>query len=118
MGGVGVNAPDPRAAGDERIEVVDAAERSRFEITVDGALAGFTEYRDRGHGVLSFPHTEIDPAYGGRGLGGILVGRALATVDERGQQILPICPFVLKYLQRHPELVRLVPPEQRERFGL
>ncbi|WP_205849893.1 GNAT family N-acetyltransferase [Nakamurella flava] len=100
------------------IEVVDATERSRFEILVDGALAGFTEYQDRGDGLLSFPHTEIDPAYGGRGLGGTLVGRALAAVDERGQQILPFCPFVLKYVQRHPDLVRLVPEDRRERFGL
>lgn len=107
-----MSTPEPE------IEVVDAVERSRFEILVDGALAGFTEYQDRGDGLLSFPHTEIDPAYGGRGLGGILVGRALATVDERGQRILPFCPFVLKHLQRHPDLVRLVPEDRRERFGL
>lgn len=106
------------SAPESDVEVVDAAERSRFEILVDGSLAGFTEYQDRGDGLLSFPHTEIDPAYGGRGLGGTLVGRALAAVDERGQQILPFCPFVLKYLQRHPDLVRLVPEDRREQFGL
>lgn len=102
----------------ERVEVVDAPERSRFEVLVDGSLAGFTEYRDRGNGVLAFPHTEIDDAYGGRGLGGTLVGQALATVQQRGQQVLPFCPFVLRYLQRHPDLVELVPAAERARFGL
>lgn len=107
------------AAGpDERIEVVDAPERSRFEVLVDGALAGFTQYRDRGNGVLAFPHTEIDKAFGGRGLGGILVRDALAVVQQRGQRVLPYCPFVLRYLQRHPDLVALVPEAERARFGL
>lgn len=102
----------------ERIEVVEATDRSRFEILVDGALAGFTEYRDRGAGVLAFPHTEIDAAFGGRGLGGTLVAQAMATVAARGQHVLPYCPFVLKYLRRHPELTTLVPEDRRAQFGL
>ena len=50
-------------------------EADRFSISVDGDKAGFTEYVDRGNQRV-FPHTEIDDAFGGRGLATILVGDA------------------------------------------
>src|SRR4051794_7669100 len=54
------------------IAVADVAERERYEITVDGELAGFAEYR--GHGdTRAMTHTEVLPAFEGRGLGGHLV---------------------------------------------
>ena len=54
------------------IEVVDVPDKRRFEIQVDGELAGFADYSRRG-GRLIFRHTEINTAYEGRGLGSILV---------------------------------------------
>ena len=48
--------------------VADAPERSRFEITVDGAVAGFALYK-LAPGRITFVHTEIDDAYAGHGLG-------------------------------------------------
>jgi hypothetical protein len=32
--------------------------------------------------------------------------------------VLPFCPFVKSYIERHGELLELVPADQRERFGL
>jgi hypothetical protein len=37
---------------------------------------------------------------------------------QRGVEVLPYCPFVQSYLQRHAELQDLVPVGDRERFGL
>ena len=50
------------------VRVVDAPDRSRFEIRVDGDVAGFTEYR-RHPGAIAFIHTETDPRFEGQGLG-------------------------------------------------
>ncbi|MBL3698728.1 GNAT family N-acetyltransferase [Leucobacter luti] len=88
----------------EQILVAHEPERSRYVVTVDGALAGFAEYRSRSGGsVRDFTHTEIDPAFGGRGLGGTLVSAALAGTQRAGLTIVPHCPFVAAWLRRHPD---------------
>lgn len=93
--------PTPATAdkAEPRIERNDA--ESRYEIWVGEVLGGFTEFEPDTHGRLVFPHTEIDPAFKGQGLGGILVERALADVAGRGETVVPRCPFVVRFLHRH-----------------
>jgi predicted GNAT family acetyltransferase len=106
------------ATGEEpRIEVVEDREAERYVIEVDGDPAGFAQYRDRGR-AISFVHTEIDERYEGRGLGGRLVSAALDDVRSQGLAVLPFCPFVRGYIERHPEYLDLVPETQRAQFGL
>ncbi|MGO4758334.1 GNAT family N-acetyltransferase, partial [Streptomyces sp. 2MCAF27] len=57
--------------------------KHRYEILVDGQLAGFTEYRDRGEQRVFF-HTEIDDAFAGQGLASFLVQHALTDVRNNG----------------------------------
>lgn len=105
------------ADGEPRIEVRDEREASRYVITVDGEPAGFAQYRDRG-AAIAFVHTEVDDRFEGRGLGGRLVARALDDVRARGLAVLPFCPFVRSYIERHREYLDLVPEDQRAQFGL
>lgn len=97
--------------------VQDNPAERRYEITDEGALAGFAAYR-LGDGRIEFTHTEIDPAYQGRGLASRLVGEALADARRRGLAVWPHCGFVRGYVARHPEFLDLVPAADRERFGL
>jgi uncharacterized protein len=97
--------------------VADHPERERYEATVDGALAGFAAYRLR-PGLIAFVHTEVEPEYEGGGVGSALVRGALDDARARGLAVLPFCPFVDGYLQRHREYADLVPAGDRERFGL
>jgi predicted GNAT family acetyltransferase len=99
------------------IDVRDAPKRGRFEIYVDGTLAGFTEYHPEGADI-DFTHTEIDPAFGGQGLGTKLVHSALDEMRARGVGILPHCPFVHRIVEQEPEYLALVPATQRSRFDL
>jgi uncharacterized protein len=99
------------------IEVRDNADRHRYEATVDGELAGFTTYRLR-PGLIEFAHTHVEEASEGRGVGSTLIREALEDVKRRGLAVLPFCPFVRSYIQRHPEYVDLVPESQRKGFGL
>jgi predicted GNAT family acetyltransferase len=87
---------DSAATAEIRVERNDDA--GRYEIRVGDVLGGFTEFTIDSRGRLVFPHTEIDPAFSGRGLGGILVREALADVASRGETIVPRCPFVVRYL--------------------
>ena len=88
-------------------EVRDNEERSRFEIHDDGQLAGFAVYRRR-PGRIIFVHTEIDPAFEGRGLGSQLVRESLDVVRGTGERVVPLCPFYAAFLERHPEYQDLV----------
>ena len=97
--------------------VTDVSDRRRFEIAVDGAVLGFAEYRRR-PGVISFIHTEIDPARNGEGLGSLLVKAALDTARAEGLAVLPYCPFVQGFIDRHREYLDLVPAERRAKFAL
>jgi predicted GNAT family acetyltransferase len=97
--------------------VTDVSDRRRFEIEVDGAVLGFAEYRRR-PGVITFIHTEIDPAHEGEGLGTLLVKAALDTARAEGLAVLPYCPFVRGFIDRHREYLDLVPVERRANFTL
>ena len=97
--------------------LADNPEQQRYEVTVDGALAGFAQYRSR-PGLIAFIHTEVDDAFEGQGLGGRLVSFALDDARRQGLAVLPFCPFVESYIQRHPGYAELVPEQLRQRFGL
>ena len=99
------------------IRVVDVPERSRFEVLVDGEVAGFTEYRRR-PGLIAFIHTLIDPRFEGRGLGSHLVRTELSEARFRGLSVLPFCPFVRSYIASHTEYLDLVPEAMRPKFEL
>lgn len=73
----------------------------RYEIHVGDVLAGFTTFRADSGGRLNFPHTEIDPAYRGRGLAQQVVAEAMTDAAARGETVVPHCPVVVKYLREH-----------------
>ncbi|SDS89658.1 hypothetical protein SAMN05216371_0841 [Streptomyces sp. TLI_053] len=98
--------------------VADNPEKSRYEITADGELAGFAEYFRHGDDEIAFIHTEIDPRFGGQGLGGILARAVLDDARARELAVLPYCPFIRGWLTKHPDYLDLVPAAQHERFGL
>jgi uncharacterized protein len=99
------------------IRVVDAPERSRFEIRVDGEIAGFTEYRRR-PGLIAFIHTLIDPRFEGQGLASVLVRTVLSEARSHRLSVLPFCPFVRAYIADHTEYLDLVPEDMRAKFEL
>jgi uncharacterized protein len=106
------------AATAPEITVGDQPERHRFEIRVDGELAGFTEYR-RARGLIAFTHTLIDPRFEGHGLGTRLVADALSEVRAAGLAVFPFCPFVRAFIANHAdEYLDLVPEGQRAQFDL
>ncbi len=88
-------------------EVRDAAERTRYELLIDGELAGIADYQER-DGALVMPHTEIAAARRGQGLGDVLVQGALDDVRARGQKVVPTCWFVREFVERHPEAADLL----------
>lgn len=89
------------------LEIVDNPDAHRFEAREDGKVVGFSVYRRIGQTVI-FMHTEVDPAYEGRGIGSRLVRQALDAVRGDGLRVRAECPFVAAYLRRHPEFEDLL----------
>jgi predicted GNAT family acetyltransferase len=87
-------------------EVVNNETARRFEMTVDGHT-GFVKYARTGDRI-ELIHTEVPPELGGRGLGGVLAKAALDYAQQNGLKVIPTCPFVKKYLERHTEYAPLV----------
>jgi len=100
-----------------QIALADNAAGERYEIRVDGELAGFLTYRLRS-GSIEMEHTEIDEEFEGRGLGSRLIAFALDDARDRGLAVLPFCPFVNDYIRRHGQYLALVPEERRQDFEL
>ncbi len=104
-------------SSDAQVDVAKSAERGRFEITVDGQLAGFLVYSDEA-AERSLPHTEIDDAFQGRGLASRLIHDALEITKSEGLAVLPYCPAVRNYLRKHAEYLPLVPADRLAEFEL
>ncbi len=80
---------------------------SRYELHVDGELAGIADYVERDDAVV-LPHTEIDGARRGQGLGAVLVQGALDDVRPTGRKVVPSCWYVAQFIDENPSYKDLV----------
>jgi len=87
--------------------VTDVEAAQRYEASIDGDLAGVIEYVVK-HGRLALVHTEVLPAYEGRGVASELIRFAIGDARRRGLLVIPTCPFVRDYVERHPETHEIV----------
>jgi uncharacterized protein len=84
------------------LTIADSPAAGRYEATLDGELAGVLEYVFK-HGRLALVHTGTMPGHEGRGVASGLVRFALDDARSRELRVIPICPYVKAYLERHPE---------------
>jgi uncharacterized protein len=98
------------------VAISHVPEASRYELRLDDKLVGLAVYRRR-EGRIAFTHTEVDPSCEGRGLGSRLVGAALDDARREGLEVVPLCPFVGYYIDRHPEYEDLLASGYRSDSG-
>ncbi|GAA4404486.1 GNAT family N-acetyltransferase [Fodinibacter luteus] len=93
---------------EDEVVVTRNEDETRWEAHVGGVLAGFAAYRP-GERVVVFTHTEVDPAFKGRGVGDALARHALDEVAAEGtRRVRPACPFIRAWIDRHPDYAALV----------
>lgn len=85
---------------DSQPTVTDNTALSRYEITVDGELAGYSEYVDHPDRRV-VTHTVTLPEFEGRGVGTALLRGVLDDIRSRGIRVVPSCPFLRAFLERH-----------------
>ena len=96
--------------------VTDNPDLGRFELRVDGEVAGYSEYLPAGESVI-VAHTEIESGHEGEGLGSTLVAATLDAIRASGKTVIPTCPFTAAFIRRHREYVDMVAPSLRAQFG-
>jgi predicted GNAT family acetyltransferase len=87
--------------------VADNPAAHRYEATRGGEQVGFAAYRLSGQ-VITFTHTSVDPAVEGQGVGSALARSALDDARRRGLTVVPVCPFIRAWIDRHPAYADLV----------
>lgn len=100
-------------APEETVILNDA--ESRFELRTEGKLS-VVEFQRRGDRTLALTHTEVPEELEGQGVGSRLVRGVFDYVRANGLNVIPLCPFVVAFLHRHPEYVADIQPEHQRRF--
>ncbi len=98
----------------EHIVIRDNPAESRYETRI-GAEVAVLEYEFDGGKQIALVHTEVPSALEGRGLAGKIVRFALDDARTRGLEVIPVCPYVVSYLKRHPADLDVVAPNARHR---
>ncbi|GGL65493.1 N-acetyltransferase [Streptomyces fumigatiscleroticus] len=95
------------------IEIRDDRAAGRLEAIGDGEVVGRIEYF-----VLETPgralvpvHTIVEPAHEGKGIAGSLARELYAVAAREGVAVAPLCPYVVKWAERHPDEAPAATPE-------
>ncbi|MDO5535348.1 MAG: GNAT family N-acetyltransferase [Propionibacteriaceae bacterium] len=89
-------------------DVTKNTDKNRYEISVDGELAGYADYVVGEHGVIVLPHTKVEERFSGQGLAGELVRYALDDIRSEGYRVDPQCTYVQGWIGKNPEYADLV----------
>ena len=95
------------------IEIRDDRAAGRLEAFAGGEVVGHIEYF-----VLEAParalvpvHTIVEPAHEGKGIAGSLARELYAIAAREGITVAPLCPYVVRWAERHPEEAPAADPE-------
>jgi predicted GNAT family acetyltransferase len=90
-------------------------EARQFEIDVEG-LQAFISYERKGQDIVLL-HTEVPPELEGRGIGSTLARAAFDFAREQHLGVIPRCPFLSAFVQKHAEYEELIAPAFRSSTG-
>ena len=91
----------------ENYKLIDNAALHQYEFRI-GDLTPRIEYIKTKNGEIYLTHTEVPSALEGKGVGSSLVRLALEDIERQQLRLVPLCPVVAGYVQKHPEWKRLV----------
>ncbi|MDL9936129.1 GNAT family N-acetyltransferase [Gordonia sp. ABSL1-1] len=83
----------------ERYEAVLA---SGDVTALDDVVVGYVDYVSEPYQVV-LTHTVIREQYSGHGYAAELVRAVLEDIRANGKQVVPVCSYVQRFIERHPE---------------
>lgn len=91
----------------EDYKLINNKEENQYEFLIDDFTAKI-EYILNNNGEIYLTHTEVPPQLERQGIGTQLVEKTLKDIDSDGYKVVPLCPFVIGYIQKNPEWKRIV----------
>lgn len=88
------------------VKITNDPVTQRFEAKVSGCSAHLDYVL--GSGILRLVHTKVPEELGGQGIGSKIVQFALEFAKNEGLEVIPQCPFVKSYIERHPRFKDLL----------
>lgn len=86
------------------MEIVHDCDKQEFVLFNDeGRAIGKITYSVGAHNEIYVPHTEVNPAYEGRGCARQLVDALVAFAREQNTKVVPLCPYVARLFRKFPE---------------
>ena len=90
----------------ENLQLLDNEEAKRYEVHVEGLVPRIEYIKAKEKIYLT--HTEVPRGLEGKGIGSKMVKMVLEDIERKDLTLVPLCPFVAKYIKRHPEWKKLV----------
>lgn len=84
------------------IDVQHDAQEQRYYAVLEGHESEVA-YAEEGDGSRNFHHTFVPPELRGQGVAEKIVRHALDDTRKQGLRYTASCPFVVAFLERHPE---------------
>ncbi|HLW32179.1 MAG TPA: GNAT family N-acetyltransferase [Aequorivita sp.] len=75
------------------VKIEESGSKGFAIATEDGKTAGKMTYSVPSTNFIIIDHTEVDEAFGGKGVGKQLLYKIVAMAREKDLKIMPLCPF-------------------------
>ncbi len=79
---------------------------SQYELHI-GSKKAYLEYVHKDDKIY-LTHTKVPKSLQGKGIGSLLVGKALEYLSQKNLTVMPLCSFVAHYIDNHPEFQSLL----------
>jgi len=89
----------------------------RYEANMGGELAGYSEYNLLSEAIM-FTHTEVLPAFEGKGVGSAIAKHVLDEARAEGKHVIPVCQFIAGWIRKHRDYADLVRPDVQRAFKI
>lgn len=86
------------------VEQFNREKKGHFSASESGVEAGRMTYSWAGPEKFIIDHTEVSPAFSGRGVGKMLVMAAVEYARKNHLKIVPLCPFAKSVFEKDAEL--------------
>ncbi len=85
--------------------LINNTNKQQYEYQIQGETAK-VEYEKAGD-ILILTHTEVPPDIQGNGIGHDLVKNTLDDIAAHHQKIVPLCPFIVRFIEDNPQYAQL-----------
>jgi len=92
----------------ESPRLIDNEAAKQYEMHAEGLVVRIEYIKTKD--AIYLTHTEVPKALEGKGWGSAIIKATLAEIKEQDIKLVPLCPFVAAYIQKHPEWKSILKP--------